>query len=113
MPAHFVLCVDDEPTVLRTTKLVLEREGYMVSAAASVADALRLLNHRQFNLLLLNCIPNWAWLIVEAKRINPLVRVAICTGDLECQELPLADLILHKPVAPRLLLQSTAELLAA
>ena len=107
-----VLCVDDEPMVLRTTEMILRNVGYAVSTAANASDAFQLLKTEQFNLLLLDCIPDRGWVVQEAKRVNPNIRVVVFTGDRELGELPLVDIVLHKPALPRDLIKKIAKLLA-
>ena len=107
-----LLCVDDEPAVLRTTELILRSAAYTVSTAATAADAVRLLKSQHFDLLLLDCIPERGWVVQEAKRVNPDMRVAICTGDTELVELPLVDIVFHKPISPPVLLRKIAELIS-
>ena len=108
-----LLCVDDESMVLHQTKLLLQTAGHVVFTAATVADAFALIKAHHFDLLLLDCVPDRGWLTVEAKRINPSVRVAIYTGDTECRDLPWVDAVFHKPVSSPVLLRKISELLAA
>jgi len=105
-----VLCVDDDPVVLRTIELILQSAGYVVCVAANVADAFPLLKARHFDLLLLDCVPDRGWLVEEARRMNPGVRVALCTGDVGPADLPV-DAVFHKPIRPPLLLRKISELL--
>jgi CheY-like chemotaxis protein len=112
MISSSILCVDDEPVVLRTTQLLLEMGGYVVSTAATAIDATRMLQGQRFDLLLTDCLPDWEQLVTEAKRINPDTRIAVCTGGGELGDLPLVDIILHKPVPPPQLLKAVAAELA-
>ncbi len=107
-----LLIVDDDPSVLRTTELVLLSEGYRVSIASTAQDAYRLLKSCHFDLILLDCIPDRGWVVQEAKSINPNVRVAVCTGDVEVINLPLVEVVLYKPLAPAALLKIVATLLS-
>ena len=107
-----LLCVDDNPVVLHTTERILQKAGYDVFTAETVADAFRLLQARNFDLLLLDRVPHGGWLTAEAKRMNPSVRIALCTGDAECGDLPLVDAVWYKPLLPTLLLRNISELLA-
>jgi hypothetical protein len=70
------------------------------------------LKAHHFDLLLMDCVPDRGWLTAEAKRMNPSVRIAVCTGDTECGELPLVDTVMHKPMSPPVLLRKISELLA-
>ena len=106
-----ILVVDDESAVLRTTELILQSAGYTVSTATSAGDAIQLLQSRHFDFLLLDCIPSRDWVVLEAKRLNPGLRAAVCTGDSETTELPLVDIVLHKPLPPLVLLKEIGALL--
>ncbi len=107
-----LLIVDDEPAVLRTTELILQTQGYSVSVAATAHDAFLLLKSHHFDLLLLDCIPDRGWVVDEAKRANPDIRVAVCTGDTEVSDLPSVEIVLHKPVPPPVLLKTIGKLLS-
>jgi DNA-binding response OmpR family regulator len=107
----FLLLVDDEPAVLQTTELILQRDGYSVSTAKTADDASRLLKAIDFDLVLLDCLPDYARLIQEAKGLNPNVRIAVCTGNPTASNLPLADIVLHKPIPPPILMAEIASLL--
>lgn len=109
--ALFLLVVDDELAVLRTIELILQRAGYSVSTAATADDASRLLKSIHFGLVLLDCLPDYARLIEEAKGLNPNVRIVVCTGNPTVSDLPLADIVLHKPIPPPVLLTEIANLL--
>jgi len=108
-----LLCVDDESVVLHKTKSILQRAGHIVFTASTVADAFSLIKTHHFDLLLLDCVPDRGWLTLEAKRINPSIRVALCTGDTDGGDLPLVDAVFHKLVSPPVLLQKISELLPA
>src|ERR1051326_923695 len=47
-----ILVVDDEASVLFTYRMILEQQGYAATAAATCAEALKLLEQREYNLLL-------------------------------------------------------------
>ena len=113
MPDAVVLCVDDDLAVLRTTELILQNAGYSVSTATTVGDACRFLKSQHFDLLLLDCMPGRGWVVQEAKRANPKMRVAICTGDIAISDFRLVDMVIHKPISPPLLLRNVAEMLSA
>ncbi len=52
MPAIRILFVDDEPNIRVTLPQILERHGYQVTTAASVAEALAEIHSRTFDLLI-------------------------------------------------------------
>jgi DNA-binding NtrC family response regulator len=47
-----LLIVDDEPAILLSYRIILERKGYDVASAADSPSAHELLNQRQFDMLL-------------------------------------------------------------
>ena len=47
-----ILVVDDEPSVLVTYQLILEQQGYRVSAALTSAEARKILSNKDVDLLL-------------------------------------------------------------
>ena len=47
-----ILVVDDEPSVLFTYRLLLEKQGYAVAGSTTCAEAFRLLDEKDFDLLL-------------------------------------------------------------
>ena len=47
-----ILLVDDEISVLQTLRMILEREGYKVTAAQSCAEALTRLKSRKFDAII-------------------------------------------------------------
>jgi DNA-binding NtrC family response regulator len=51
MKSH-ILVVDDEPSVLLTYRLLLEQQGYDVTAVLSAREAMRILETSSFDLLL-------------------------------------------------------------
>jgi CheY-like chemotaxis protein len=52
MAIHSILLVDDDPSVLETVQLMLERSGYAVSAASGGREALRKLKHETVDLVI-------------------------------------------------------------
>jgi DNA-binding NtrC family response regulator len=50
--AASLLVVDDEPAVLDVTQKLLERSGYRVTACHNAEDALALLEHEEFDVVL-------------------------------------------------------------
>jgi len=105
-----VLLVDNEPAVLRTTELILQISGYTVSTAENAENACKLLQALRFDLLLLDSIPNYEWLVKYARRASPQIRIVALTGNCEIDVLPEAELVLHKPLSPHVLLKTVANL---
>jgi CheY-like chemotaxis protein len=52
MPIHSILLVDDEPSVLDTVRLMLERTGFAVSTANSGMEAIRMLRRETVDLVI-------------------------------------------------------------
>jgi CheY-like chemotaxis protein len=107
MPAKVtILCVDDEPAVLYTTKLILEQAGYEVLTASNAAAAVSLVAEHRFDVLLLDCVPDRALLVQEARRRRPGALLLLLTGDVVKTEEADLDGVLHKPVPPPELLRT-------
>lgn len=73
-PPPTILAVDDEPRVLATLKLLLEREGFNVVTAGSPARGLELIQDRDFAVILADqLMPGMTGLefVVECQRIQP------------------------------------------
>src|ERR1043165_9213672 len=47
-----LLFVDDEPAIRLTLPLILEKEGFQVTTAATVQEALELINRERFEILI-------------------------------------------------------------
>jgi CheY-like chemotaxis protein len=106
-----ILCVDDEATILHTTKLILGKAGYEVIGAANVSDALRSLNNHQIDVILLDCVPDRGWLVDAAKEANQDVHILLCTGGLADADIPGIERVVQKPIPPPELLQLISETL--
>lgn len=83
-PKERVLFVDDEDGVRLTLPLILEQEGFDVAVAASVPEALELINHQQFDVLLTDLnigSPADGFILVSAmRRVQPKSATFILTG---------------------------------
>ena len=51
---HVILCIDDDPDILASLRVVLESEGYVVITAASAAEGLELHRARCPDLLIVD-----------------------------------------------------------
>jgi CheY-like chemotaxis protein len=71
-----VLVVDDEPDILLSIKMLLERDGYNVTAVDSGEKVLQLLKKKKYDLVLLDLLmPNMAGDVVADKiRKNPITK---------------------------------------
>jgi CheY-like chemotaxis protein/anti-sigma regulatory factor (Ser/Thr protein kinase) len=115
-----ILLVDDEPLVLATVRLMLERDGHQVSTAAGGAAALRALEQqpRPFDLV----IADWsmpgvggAEVVHAVKAIQPATPVIVLTGQRPGlrghHDLPApVDQVLGKPITPAKLRAAVAAL---
>src|SRR5216684_3770175 len=84
-PAKFrVLVVDDEPSVLLTYRLILEREGYDTVAAATARQAIELLGKENFHIVLCDYSleeKRTGFDVIEfARRKKPAVPCLLLTG---------------------------------
>src|SRR6185503_215792 len=79
-----ILVVDDEASVLITYQLILEQQGYLVSACATSVDAIRALYQQKFDLVLcdysLEEQHTGFEVIAEARRRRPDIPAALLTG---------------------------------
>ncbi|HEX2330051.1 MAG TPA: response regulator [Candidatus Angelobacter sp.] len=79
-----ILVVDDEASVLVTYQLILEQQGYQVSACATSVDAISALRRQDFDLVLcdysLEEQHTGFEVIAEARRRRPEVPAALLTG---------------------------------
>ncbi|MGH9570724.1 MAG: response regulator [Candidatus Angelobacter sp.] len=83
MPTR-ILFVDDEPGIRLTLAPILQKHGFSVSTAGSVPDALELINHQAFDVLLSDLNigqPGDGFTVVSAmRRVQPEACTFILTG---------------------------------
>src|SRR5437773_12017466 len=83
-PKTRVLFVDDEAAIRLTLPVILEQQGFAVTIAASVPEALEVINHRAFDVLLTDLnigSPADGFILVSAMRkIQPGAATFILTG---------------------------------
>jgi YesN/AraC family two-component response regulator len=79
-----VLFVDDELSIRLTLPAILEQQGFEVAVAASVPEALEIINHSQFEVLLTDLnigSPADGFILVSAmRRVQPSAATFILTG---------------------------------
>jgi YesN/AraC family two-component response regulator len=79
-----ILFVDDEAGIRETLKLILEQHGFEVTTASTVPEALELLNHAIFDVLLSDLNigqPGDGFTVVSAmRRVQPEAATFILTG---------------------------------
>jgi two-component system response regulator HydG len=113
-----ILCIDDEPNVVKLKCAILEQAGHDVTPATSVREAVELLRTQQFDAV----VTDWRLgestgrsVVAAAKRRSsiPVVVVSGYVGEAYQAAEPLADLYLEKPVNPEELVTIVNELLKA
>jgi two-component system response regulator HydG len=81
--ANFVLLVDDEPLLLRSLKRILERVGYEIALAESVAEAESYLTDPRLDVVLVDLLlgpVSGLELLEKIKSVRPEVEVIVMTG---------------------------------
>jgi DNA-binding NtrC family response regulator len=118
-PKPHILVVDDEPNVLVTYRLILQQQGYEVSAAISSEEAREALSKEPIDLLLcdlsLEKRENGFDVIDFAHKRNPQLPTVLLTGyatqeandRAEAQSIP----VLFKPIDIKELLETISGLL--
>src|SRR5438105_3122613 len=114
-----ILVVDDEPNVLVTYRLILQQQGYRVSAALSAEEARKLLAEDAVDLLLCDLSlekQESGFDVIEfAREVNPDMPAVLLTGYATQDANDRADErgipVLFKPIDIKQLLQTIAELL--
>jgi DNA-binding response OmpR family regulator len=111
-----ILCVDDEPNVVKMKCAILEAAGHDVTPATSAHEALELLKKSTYDAV----VTDWRLgdangrAVVEAAKDHSNVPVVVVSGyvnDAFQAAEPLADLYLEKPVNPEELVTIVNELL--
>jgi DNA-binding response OmpR family regulator len=111
-----ILCVDDEPNVVKLKCAILEAAGHSVTPATSAHDAIEKLKHNEYDAV----VTDWRLgdasgrLVVQAAKDHSNVPVVVVSGyvnDAFQAAEPLADLYLEKPVNPEELVTIVNELL--
>lgn len=111
-----ILCVDDEPNVVKMKCAILSAAGHDVTSATSAHEAIEKLKQQDFDAV----VTDWRLgdangrAVVEAAKENANVPVVVVSGyvnDAFQAAEPLADLYLEKPVNPEELVTIVNELL--
>ncbi len=118
-PKSHILVVDDEPNVLVTYRLILQQQGYDVSAALSSDEARKVISESDVDLLLcdlsLEKQENGFDVIDFARQKDPLMPTVLLTGyatveaNDRAEELGIP--VLFKPIDIKELLQTISGLL--
>lgn len=119
IPVHplakkLILCIDDDPSILRYEMALLERSGYSVLTAASGQEGLDLVAAHHFDAVLLDYqMPGISGHDVasEIKRRKPEIVIIMISGsDVPTQALALVDAFVPKVEVGQQLLPMIAEL---
>jgi two-component system phosphoglycerate transport system response regulator PgtA len=84
MPAHTILIVDDEPSILDVWTRILLDEGYLVACAADAFDALRVLNATHPTVAICDVHlpgPSGVWLADVIREKCPNTAILLVSGD--------------------------------
>lgn len=113
-PKQTILCIDDDEAILRYEKAILEKAGYVVLAAASAQQGLRLATMCKCDAVLLDYeMPamNGPGVAVEIRQLQPELKIILLSGaEVPTQALALVDAFVPKLEASRQLLPMIAEL---
>ncbi len=111
-----ILCVDDEPNIVRLKCTILEAAGHQATPSTSAQDAIEKLEHNAYDAV----VTDWRLgdangrAIVQAAKTNSTMPVVVVSGFVseafQAPE-PLADLYLEKPINPEELVTIVNELL--
>jgi DNA-binding response OmpR family regulator len=118
-----ILIVDDEPTVAKTVRMILEHGGYRTIVTHDGEDAARLIREVSPDAVLLDVILprlDGVEVAIQACRTAPSCKVVLFSGRPDAADLLAAARtrgysfeILPKPTRPQDLLEKMRELLAA
>jgi DNA-binding response OmpR family regulator len=113
---RLILCITDDPAILRYEQALLERAGYAVLTAASAQQALRLVTMCECDAVLLEYEmfdPSGDEVAFQIKRISPELTIILLSGtEVPAHALVLVDAVVPKLDASRQLLPMIAELCA-
>lgn len=111
---HVILCIDDDPDILDSLKLILESNGYVFVGAATAEDGIKAYRERSPDLLIVDLmieeVDSGTQLVKELKLIGGKVPIYLLSsvGDSLNLATSYADLgfagILQKPVPAKVLL---------
>ena len=113
-----ILCIDDEPHVVRLKCAILEQAGHEVTPATSAHEAIELMNTNEYDAV----VTDWRLgdgngrAVVQAAKNHSTMPVVVVSGyvaEAYQSAEPLADLYLEKPVNPEELVTIVNELLKA
>jgi DNA-binding response OmpR family regulator len=116
---HVILCIDDDPDILDSLKLILESNGYLFLGAATAEDGVKLFRDRSPDLVIVDLmmeeVDSGAHLVKEIKLMGGKVPVYLLSsvGDSLNLTTDYPDLgftgVLQKPVPAKTLLGLLAQ----
>jgi PAS domain S-box-containing protein len=113
---HHVLCIDDEASGLNLRRLILERNGYMVSTAGNVSEALALFRSRDFDLVATDHLlgrETGTAMAKVMKRLKPNVPIILLSGTTdEPESFENIDAFVSKAEGPESFLAKVTQLIA-
>jgi CheY-like chemotaxis protein len=112
--AQCILLVDDEPTILRVVKTILEKESLVVLTAKDGPEALSVLEAHHVDALLTDLrMPNMSGheLVLEARRRYPYLPVCCMTGYAEAPGIEDVPLV-RKPFQAHELVNTVNQVMA-
>ena len=113
-----ILCIDDEPHVVKLKCAILEQAGHEVTPATSAHQSIQLMNVNEYDAV----VTDWRLgdengrMVVQAAKSHSTMPVVVVSGyvaEAYQSAEPLADLYLEKPVNPEELVTIVNELLKA
>src|SRR5438270_4287847 len=118
MSKPHILVVDDEPSVLLTYKMILEQEGYQVTAAPNSREACKAMASVTFDLLLcdfsLEQQHTGFEVIAAARKLGPKTPCVLLTGYANMETAQQAKSqgihVLFKPIEIEEFIQTTSSL---
>ncbi len=115
-----ILVVDDDESLVRTFKMILEAEGYHVDAAASGSEALEMCGSSVYDLIILDVMlkdMRGDEVIRCLRKLHKRVRVLLITGystfkeSIDALSLGVSEILL-KPISPDELVRAVREALS-
>jgi CheY-like chemotaxis protein len=121
---NHIVCVDDDPQVLKTIRLVLEHEGFQVSMASSGREGLEAIRQLKPDLVVLDLMmPEMdGWEVYQQVKIDdalkhiPFVIFTAKGGPIDRTiglQIAKVDAYLTKPLSPQALVQAIRRILDA
>ena len=113
-----ILCIDDEPNVVKLKRAILEQAGHEVTSATSAHQAIEMMKANEYDAV----VTDWRLGdgngrgVVQAAKSHSTMPVVVVSGyvsEAYQSAEPLADLYLEKPVNPEELVTIVNELLKA